>query len=75
VDGNLEAALRRFDELNAQDPNTELVNGVPRPCEPVPLIVQCCPTLGSGKASPPRRSRPPLEASGQIQLQRSFDDM
>jgi hypothetical protein len=29
----LASALRRFDELNALDPNTELVNGVPRPCE------------------------------------------
>jgi hypothetical protein len=31
--GRFAAALRRFDELNALDPNTELVNGVPRPCE------------------------------------------
>jgi len=28
-----EAALRRFDEENARDPNTELVAGVPRPRE------------------------------------------
>ncbi len=28
-----EAALRRFDEANARDPNTELVNGVPQPRE------------------------------------------
>jgi len=31
--GRFAAALRRFDELNAQDPNTELVNGVSRPRE------------------------------------------
>ena len=32
-EARFEAALRRFDEENARDPNTELVAGVPRPRE------------------------------------------
>ncbi len=32
-EARFEAALRRFDEENACDPNTELVSGVPRPRE------------------------------------------